>query len=222
MFLVRRAMQKRQQESNKEPAIITCTAFESEKMKDSEKRPETIHFANRKQWRSWLGENHSAKEGVWLVFYKKHAGKTSLGYEDAVEEALCFGWIDSVTRRVDEEKYILKFSRRKAKSIWSQPNKKRVEKLIKKGFMTKAGLAKVQEAKTNGSWNALNTIDDLRVPNDLQEALSLNLKAMENFKGLAPSQKKLFLWWIESAKREETRARRIRETVKLAAKNKRL
>jgi uncharacterized protein YdeI (YjbR/CyaY-like superfamily) len=84
--------------------------------------------------------------------------------------------------------------------------------LIEKGFTTKAGLAKVQEAKTNGSWNSLNAIDDLRVPNDLQEALSLNLKAMKNFEDLAPSQKKLFLWWIESAKREETRARRIRET----------
>ena len=120
------------------------------------KDQERIYIHDRTAWREWLGKNHSRKTGVWIVFFKKKTGKPSLPYEDAVEEALCFGWIDSLVKRVDEESYIQKFTPRKAASTWSASNKKRVQKMIRQGRMTPAGMLAIDEAKGRGSWKTLD------------------------------------------------------------------
>jgi uncharacterized protein YdeI (YjbR/CyaY-like superfamily) len=120
------------------------------------KDQERIYIHDRTAWREWLEKNHSGKTGVWIVFFKKKTGKPSLSYEDAVEEALCFGWIDSLVKRVDEESYVQKFTPRKAASTWSASNKKRVQKMIRQGRMTPAGMLAIDEAKGRGSWKTLN------------------------------------------------------------------
>ena len=177
-------------------------------------------FKNRDEWRAWLEEQHQTESEVWLIYYKKHTGKQSIRYEDAVEEAVCFGWIDSKVKRIDEEKYMQRYTPRKELSNWSESNKKRVRKLIANGLMTQAGLEVVEIAKRNGSWNRLDDIDkELVVPGDLEAALAQNPKAEENFTGFAISHKKQYLWWLKSAKRAETRERRIREIVKRAEEN---
>jgi len=172
-------------------------------------------FKNRAEWRAWLERNHDKKKEIWLAYFKKHTGKTSLKYEEALEEALCFGWIDSTVNRLDAERYMQKWTPRNEKSIWSASNKARVKKLIAAGLMAEPGLAKVRAAKRNGSWTKLDKID-LReeVPQDLLDALALRPGIKAKFDRMAPSQKKLYSWWIESAKRPETRARRISETLK--------
>jgi uncharacterized protein YdeI (YjbR/CyaY-like superfamily) len=157
---------------------------------------------------------------IWLVFYKKHTGKPTISYEDAVQESLCFGWIDSTVRRLDDEKYIQLFTPRKTRSNWSDLNKRRVKMLIKQGLMTEPGLRKIEEAKKNGSWKNLDAVEQLKVPADLVKALSANKKAGDNFTALTPSRKKTFLYWIGSAKTEPTRAKRIAETVRLVVENK--
>lgn len=174
---------------------------------------------SRAEWRTWLMRNHTQKTGIWLVLYKKgHAGST-LTVSEAVEEALCFGWIDSVANVVDDKRYKIFTSPRKPKSIWSKINKARVAKLIKKGLMTSAGMAMIKLAKKSGTWNALNEVDDLTYPADLVKALSKNKKAKAYFDNFPPSIKKGILWWIQSAKTEETRTRRVKETVEKAADN---
>ena len=160
------------------------------------------------------------QKAIWLVFYKKHTGKPTISYEDAVQEALCFGWIDSTVRRLDEERYIQLFTPRKTGSNWSALNKRRVKLLLKQGLLTEAGLQKIEEAKKDGSWKKLDAVEKLRVQPDLRHALSANSKAKKNFAGLSSSRKKQFLWWIESAKREATRAKRIEETVLRVAEGK--
>ncbi|MGB7118013.1 MAG: YdeI/OmpD-associated family protein [Anaerolineales bacterium] len=177
-------------------------------------------FNDRDEWRAWLEEQHQTESEVWLIYYKKHTDKQSIRYECAVEEALCFGWIDSKVKRIDEEKYMQRYTPRKELSNWSESNKKRVRKLIANGLMTQAGLEVVEIAKRNGSWNRLDDIDkELVIPGDLEAALAQNPKAEENFSGFAPSHKKQYLWWLKSAKRAETRERRIREIVKRAEEN---
>lgn len=180
------------------------------------------HFTSRDEWRAWLEQNHATAPEVWLVFYKKHTGKAGLSYEEAVEEALCFGWIDGLLKPIDEEKYALRFSPRKQGSIWSESNKRRVAKLIKEGRMTEAGLAKVKEAKANGEWRAAAQREETTaIPADLKRALKANAPAWRNFERLAPSHKKQYLYWINSAKTEQTRQRRIQETIKRVAEDKR-
>ena len=175
-----------------------------------------LHFINRDEWRAWLETNHATASELWLVIYKKHTGKVGVAYEEAVEEALCFGWIDGVMHRIDDEKYALRFSPRKKNSVWSESNKRRVAKLIKQGCMTEAGLAKVNEAKANGEWQAAAQREDTpKIPDDLDRALKANRQAQRNFDRLAPSHKRQYLYWIDSAKRDETRQRRIQETIRL-------
>jgi len=182
-----------------------------------------LHFGHRNEWRAWLEENHATAQELWLVIYKKHTGKVGVTYEEAVEEALCFGWIDGVMKRLDAEKYALRFSPRKKGSVWSELNKRRVAKLIKQGRMTEAGLAKVKEAKANGQWRAAKLREDsTNIPADLRQALKANLQAWRNFERLAPSHKRQYIYWITSAKTEKTRQRRIQETVRLIAENRRL
>lgn len=180
---------------------------------------EKVHLTTRNEWRRWLRSNHRTSPGVWLVSYKKATGKPRIEYEDAVEEALCFGWVDSKAGALDDERSMLTFTPRNPKSAWSKPNKERVARLIRGGHMAKAGLDAVAAAKESGAWTALDSVEALQVPPDLAKALAANKRAQNNFEGFPPSTKKNILWWIGSAKREETRAKRIDETVRLAAKN---
>ena len=182
--------------------------------------PVTLSVKDRKSWRAWLAKNHAKQKEIWVVFYKKHTGKPTILYEDAVQEALCFGWIDSIVRRLDEERYIQLFTPRKKGGNWSDLNKRRVKKLIEQGLMTEAGLRKIGEAKKDGSWKNLDAVEKLKVPADLVKALSADKKAKDNFAALSPSRKKAFLYWIGSAKREATRTNRIAGTVRLVAENK--
>jgi uncharacterized protein YdeI (YjbR/CyaY-like superfamily) len=175
-----------------------------------------LYVTSRQEWRAWLEKNHAGKIEIWLVFYKKHAGVRSIPYEEAVEEALCFGWIDSLVKKVDDERYIQKFTPRKKNSTWSALNKKRVRKLIRHGRMKV-----IQESKKNGSWTKLDRVESLHtMPPDLAKAFAARAELRKAFKKLMPTAKKQFLWWIESAKRGETRSRRIRETVRLVSKGK--
>lgn len=187
-------------------------------MKTSAPRQQ-VHPKTRDAWRRWLAKNHATSDGVWLVYFKKETGKPRVQYGEAVEEALCFGWIDSKSEKIDEERTMLKFTPRNPKSAWSKPNKERVEKLIEEGKMTEAGLAMIATAKENGTWSALDSVEALEVPPDLAKALAANKKAKGYFDAFSPSSRKTILWWIESAKRQETRHKRVVETVRLAAQN---
>ncbi len=183
----------------------------------------TLEVKTRTQWRRWL-KNNSAKETViWLVFYKKHTGKPCLEYDAAVEEALCFGWIDSIVKKLDEERYARKFTPRRPGSQWSQLNKKRFAAMVEQGLMTERGLAKVEEAKKSGLWDASDRPEiSLEVPKELKKALAKNRKAKTFFDGLAPTYQKHFIAWIATAKRQETRDRRVSESVALLEQGKKL
>ena len=184
---------------------------------------QSIHPKDRKAWRKWLIKEHQTSPGVWLVYYKKHTGLRNLSYDEAVEEALCFGWIDSLPGKLDENRSRLKFTPRKPKSVWSALNKKRVEQLISQGLMTAAGLASIEMAKKNGSWESLTASDEAaalnKVPSDLEKLFIRNKKAGDNFKAFSMSVRKQFLSWIFSAKRPETRQQRIKQTLLMAAAN---
>ena len=178
-----------------------------------------LYFPDRDKWRDWLSEHHAASTGIWLIFYKKATSKPTIEYDAAVEEALCFGWIDSIIKRIDDEKYVRKFTPRKDKSDWSALNKKRVTKMIKAGRMTEAGLAKIEAAKKNGCWNRDGkTPRSLEMPSEFAKALALNKKARENFENLAPTYRRHYLGWIAAAKRPETKKRRINESIALLEK----
>lgn len=178
---------------------------------------------NRQEWRNWLVKEHLKSPGVWLVYFKKETGLRGLSYDEAVEEALCFGWIDSLPGKVDEQRSRLKFTPRKPKSVWSALNKKRVDELIRTGRMRPAGEKAIAVAKANGSWDALTASDEAAaknlLPSDLQKLLNRNKKATANFNEFSESVRKQFLSWIFSAKRPETRAARVKQTCKMAAAN---
>jgi uncharacterized protein YdeI (YjbR/CyaY-like superfamily) len=181
---------------------------------------QSFHPVDRKAWRAWLTRNHGSAEGVWLVVLKKNSGKAGVHLEEAVEEAVCFGWIDSKLNVADVNSFRLLFTPRKPGSIWSKSNKQRVEKLIQQGLMTEAGLEKVEAAKQDGSWNRIDTIDELRLPEDLRRTLAADSAAQKNFDAFSDSAKKMILWWIESAKKNETRQKRIQQAVASSAQNK--
>jgi uncharacterized protein YdeI (YjbR/CyaY-like superfamily) len=180
---------------------------------------EKLYFTNRKDWRSWLEKNYDKKKEVWLVYYKKHTGKPTIPYDDAVEEALCFGWIDSTVKHFDDEKHVQRYSPRKLRSIWSQNNIKRVKKMIKQGKMLKVGLDKYDYGMKN-NLQAPATDKNIEMPKDFQSALECEKKALENFTNLAPSYRIMYIYWIISAKKEETRKRRIKKAVKLLKESK--
>ena len=183
-----------------------------------------VHVTTRTQWRRWLTENHDQeKDGIWLVFHKKATGRASLKYEESVEEALCFGWIDSIIKRINDDRYCRKFTPRKDDSGWSNTNKKRVERIIKEGRMTEFGQAKVEAAKRSGRWEMdPRPVIDAGIPQELSEALARNRKAKDFFEKLAPTYRKHFIGWIVSAKREETRAKRLKESLALLANGEKL
>lgn len=179
----------------------------------------SVQPQTRAEWRAWLEANHTRRDGVWLMRYKKAVGKPYVDYDEAVEEALCFGWIDSSGRKLDDERTMLYFAPRKAGSNWSAANKARVEKLIAAGLMTAAGLAKIAAAKADGSWTALDDVEKLVIPPDLAAALDRYAAAREHFDAFPRSVKRGILEWILNAKRAETRQQRIDETARLAAEN---
>jgi uncharacterized protein YdeI (YjbR/CyaY-like superfamily) len=173
---------------------------------------------NRSIWRSWLQDNHLGRQSVWLIIYRKTSGQASIYYEEAVEEALCFGWVDSKGNKRDPESYYLLFAKRNPKSKWSKINKNRVAKLLEQGQMYKVGIEVVEAAKQNGAWTALDDIDDLVIPADLKDALDSYSGSFEQFDAFPPSAKKGILEWIQNAKLPETRKKRIDETASLAQK----
>lgn len=179
----------------------------------------TIYADSREAWRQWLEENHRASGGVWLVYFKVGSGTPSVRYEEAVKEALCFGWIDSKVQSLDGERYRQIFTPRKGKSVWSKLNKRYIEELVAQGIMTQAGLEKIDAAKRDGSWTTLDASENLEMPPDLEQALAANVEAGRYFARWSNSSRKNILFWIQSAKRLETRAKRIKETVNSADKN---
>lgn len=179
-----------------------------------------IHPKNRKEWRQWLQKNHAKEQAVWVVYYKKSSETPSMVWSEAVDEALCFGWIDGRRRPIDEHTFIQYFSRRKAGGTWSKINKEKVERLIAEELMMPAGLEAIAAAKKDGSWNILDSVEALELPKDFEAALNKNAAARKYYDSLSKSVKKQVLHRLVMAKREETRQKRIMETVKNAAEGK--
>jgi uncharacterized protein YdeI (YjbR/CyaY-like superfamily) len=177
---------------------------------------ESICPNSRQAWREWLEANHESKQAVWLIYYKKKSNLPTVLYSDAVDEALCFGWIDSKAKPIDEEKYMQFFTKRKPKSIWSKINKEKIERLTKEGLMTQAGFEIIEIAKQNGSWNILDESEALIVPEDLDNAFQKSPNAKDYFSSLSRSDKRNILQWLVLAKRQETREKRITEIIELA------
>jgi len=174
-------------------------------------------FRDQAAWRRWLAKNHDKATELWLVYYKKGSGKKSVTYQEALDVALCYGWIDSTVNTIDADRYKQRYTPRKDKSIWSARNKKRIAELIASDQMAAPGLARIEAAKQNGSWKKVDKIEARVVADDFKRALARNKKARAFFEQLAPSHQKQYIYWIESAKRAETRQRRIRETIKRLA-----
>lgn len=181
-------------------------------------REQHLVFVSAPEWRTWLEEHHAEATEAWLVHCKKKATQSCVGYEEAVEEALCFGWIDGLLRSVDDDTYVLRYTPRRKRSIWSQTNKWRAERLIQEGRMTAAGLAKIEEAKASGEWEAATRREDVEtIPSDLREALQSEEIAWSSFRDWSDSKKKQYLYWVESAKKPETRQKRIRAIVEMTS-----
>jgi uncharacterized protein YdeI (YjbR/CyaY-like superfamily) len=178
-----------------------------------------LELKNRAAWRRWLGKNHSSVREVWVVFYKKHTGKEGLTYDELVEEALCFGWIDSIIKRLDDDRYARKVTPRTNLAKWSATNLRRVRQLTDDGRMTSVGLAKIPS-----DVEALPAVSSrpLEVPSFMADALAQHPVAQAFFESLAPSYRRNFIHWISSAKREETRARRLAEAIALLSEEKKL
>lgn len=181
--------------------------------------PPAYHAKNRKEWRQWLTKNHRLEKSVWLIIYHKSSATPSVYYEEAVEEAICFGWIDSIAHKRDAESKYQFFAVRKPKSNWSKANRERAEKMIEKKQMKPAGQAMIDLAKKNGTWTALVDVQNSVIPPDLQQAFNKNKTAFKNFQAFPPSSKRIILEWILNAKKPETREQRIKQTVELAEKN---
>jgi len=180
-----------------------------------------VHADDRATWRAWLEANHAASRGAWLVTWRPRTGHAYLEYEAAVEEALCFGWVDSTGGHFDDDRGKLYFAPRKPRSGWAATNKARVERLIADGRMASAGLAAIERAKANGSWELLDSVERLEVPEDLAAALDRLPPAAANFAAFPPSARKMMLGWVALARRPETRATRITQIAEAAARNER-
>lgn len=184
------------------------------------KEKEHLYFKKASDWREWLHHNHDSSTGVYLIFYKVSSPFESMRWEEAVQVAICYGWIDSTVRNIDEHSRKQIFSPRKDKSVWSKINKTYIEKLIDENLMHASGLAKIEIAKKNGSWNSLDEVEDLIIPNDLTEAFNQNQIAFENYNNFSRSYRKSYLYWLNQAKRPETRNDRIATIIKLCQENK--
>ena len=183
------------------------------------KKRETLYFETDKEWRTWLLENHEISSGIYLILYRVNSEIPSMRWEEAVRVALCFGWIDSTSKRIDEEKRQQLFTPRRSKSAWSKLNKTHIEDLIEKGLMHHSGLRKIEAAKNDGSWQVLDQVENLKIPEDLLAAFKNNFVAYKNYKNFSPSYRKSYLYWLNSAKRPETRNKRIAEIIRLCGEN---
>jgi uncharacterized protein YdeI (YjbR/CyaY-like superfamily) len=181
----------------------------------------TLLVTKRAEWRRWLAKNHDRETEVWLIYYKKHTGQPRIPYDDAVEEALCFGWIDSLIRRIDNECFMQKFTPRKSGSVWSELNKERVKRLLAAGRMTDAGKAVLQKPRPE-SRDQKRDAPPLIMPNDVMKAIKSVKRAAESFQSLPPGYVKTCMKWIDAAKRAETREKRIKEFVTVTAKGERI
>ena len=180
----------------------------------------TYEFEDSKEWRDWLNSNYSSQTEAWLIIRKKKSQKKGLKYQEAVEEAICFGWIDSKMQRIDEEKLLQRFSPRRKSSIWSKKNKETAKKMIQEAKMTEAGLKTIELAKENGKWEtAYSSKRPPEIPKDLIDALLQNELAWKNFNEFSNSAKIQYVYWVTSAKKDETRQKRISEVMKKATQN---
>ena len=177
----------------------------------------TKYFKNTSNWENWLGKNHQTENELWLVYYKKHTEKPTISYEGSVRVALCYGWIDSLIKKLDEDSYARKFNPRKKNSVWSESNKKRVSELLREGKMKPAGVELVEAAKQNGNWDSVISRPeiDFSMPEEFKNALRKNPVAADYFNTLNKRHQKEYLVWIIMAKRDETRERRINESIQL-------
>jgi len=180
---------------------------------------EEHYFKSDKEWRHWLHENHSTSKGVYLIFYKVSHENDSMRWEAAVKVALCYGWIDSTVKSLGEGKRRQYFTPRNPKSVWSALNKRHIEELITLDLMHESGLHIIEKGKQNGSWTALDAVENGIVPEDLQTEFKKNPAAFENYQNFAPSYRKSYLYWLNQAKREETRTKRIKDIITLCEAN---
>jgi uncharacterized protein YdeI (YjbR/CyaY-like superfamily) len=178
---------------------------------------ETFYPTSQAAWRIWLQENHVEKQAVWLIYYKKKANQPSLSWSDAVDEALCFGWIDSTAKPIDEHTYKQFFTKRKPKSVWSKVNKEKIKRLSAEGLMTAAGLACIETAKQNGSWTILDEVEELIIPDDLEKAFDTHAGSKDHYLSLSKSVRKAMLYRLVLAKQQDTRQRRITEIMEQLA-----
>lgn len=178
-----------------------------------------LYFKNAQEWREWLHENHLASSGVELVFYRVNSEMESMRWEEAVQVALCYGWIDSTVRKLDEDRRKQSFGPRKDKSVWSKLNKSYIEQLMADNRMHESGLRKIEIAKQNGTWTALDAVESHEIPDDLQQAFDQNTIAWTNYQNFSATYRKGYLYWLNQAKREETRKNRIAEIIKLCEQN---
>jgi len=179
------------------------------------------HFKNRNEFRKWLEKNHFKKTELWLLFYKVHTNKKSVRYAEAVEEALCFGWIDGIVKRIDDEKHAQRYTPRKPRSYWSNVNKERAKRMIEQGKMTDAGLVKIKEAKKSGWWqNAYTTSrGDYEMSEEMKKALMSDKEAWNNFRNFGKGYQNTYIFYVNYAKREETKQKRIQLVLERATKN---
>jgi len=180
---------------------------------------ESFRPGSTEEWRSWLMEHHDSKSSVWLVYSKRGSGLPSITWSEAVDEALCFGWIDSLKKSIDNDTFMQFFCKRKTNSVWSKINKEKVKRLLALGLIEKAGLAVIRKARQNGAWTALDAVETLKIPKDLAAAFKNRKEAKIFFTGLSKSVKKAILQWIVLAKKPETRQKRILEFVKSSSEN---
>ncbi len=177
------------------------------------------YFKNDDEWREWLHEHHAASNGIYLILYKVDHEKPSMRWEEAVRVALCYGWIDSTVKSLGDGKRRQYFCPRKPKSVWSKVNKDHIKELKAQGLMHSSGFEAIKIAKRNGSWTALDDVENGVIPEDLQKAFDQNQAAFKNFQSFTKGQRKSYLYWLNQAKREETRKKRIQETIRLCAAN---
>jgi uncharacterized protein YdeI (YjbR/CyaY-like superfamily) len=182
---------------------------------------DTFRATDRESWRAWLAENHAMQKIVWVVFAKKHTGESCMSYEESVEEALCFGWIDSIIKRIDDARFARKFTPRTDNQNWSELNKKRADKCIREGRMTEAGLAKIRYPESHQVPRP-SIPEVIPVPAFMSKALKANPQVWKNFKALTPTHQRRYTFWISSAKQEETRERRLKEAIQLLKENRKL
>ncbi len=180
---------------------------------------EEYYFKTDEQWREWLQYNHATSKGVYLIFYKVEHENDSMRWEEAVKVALCYGWIDSTVKSLGNGKRRQYFTPRNAKSVWSALNKRYIKELTINGLMHKSGLEIIKIAKQNGSWTALDDVENGILPTDLKSEFDNNPKAFINYQNFSPSYRKSYLYWLNQAKREETRQKRIKEIIHLCSKN---